>query len=40
MDYLGNFKFVIYMSEEAFDQETYGEGAIQKRSRFWTRQID
>ena len=40
MNYLGNIKLVVFSTEQEFDQETYGVGAIAARSRFWTRQID
>ena len=37
MEYLGNFKFVVLSTIQFFDQETYGMGAIKRRSRFETR---
>ena len=38
--YLGNMKSIVYISEQIFYQNSYGEDSIQSRSRFFTQQTD
>ena len=40
MDYLGNMRMVVFTDEETFHLTDYGSAAIEKRSRFFTAQVD
>ena len=40
MDYLGNIKMIVYFNEQYFDQNSFGQSAVQRRSRFEQKQVD
>jgi len=40
MDYLGNIRAYIYMTEQTFALNEYGESTINKRSRFYQQQLE
>lgn len=35
-NYLGNMQSMVYISEQIFDQNKYGEQAVYKQSKFYT----
>ena len=35
MDYIGNLRALVYIAEQTFDINEYGEKSIEKRSRFY-----
>ena len=40
MAYIGNLRALVYISEQSFDINGYGEKSIEKRSRFYQQQIE
>ena len=37
MDYIGNMRARVYMTEQIFQLNDYGERSISRRSRFYTQ---
>ena len=40
MDYVGNMRAMVYITEQVINLREYGEKSVQTRSRFYTQQME